>query len=73
MAFFPTSRNTFLTPSNMEEVGQVRNNHIYIFLVTRVSAFQKRSVIYSKSGEEAAFILPKNLEMRHIIASRHGQ
>ena len=31
LGFFPASRNTFLTQSNMKEVGQVRNNHIFIF------------------------------------------
>ena len=43
LGLFPTSRNTFLTQSNMEEVGQARNNHIFIFPITWVGVLQKRS------------------------------
>ena len=43
LGFFSTSRNTFLTQSNVKEVNQVRDNHIFIFLITWVSVLQKRS------------------------------
>ena len=54
LGFFPTSRNTFLTQSNVKEVGQVRDNHIFIFLITWVSVFKKGAENSSKPGEEEA-------------------
>jgi len=43
LGFFPTSRNSLLTQSNVStEVGQVRDNHIFIFLITCTSKKELR-------------------------------
>ena len=40
----------------MKEVGQVRDNNIFIFLITWVSVLQKGAENSSKPGEEEAII-----------------
>ena len=63
----------FLTQSDVKEVGQVRDNHIFIFLITWVAYFKIGAENSSKPGEQSSIILPKNLETGHIITARLGQ
>ena len=76
LGFFPASRNTFLTQSNMKEVGQVRNNHIFIshYLGKRTSKKELRILQSQVKKRQSSGQLPKNMETtRHVITARLGQ